>query len=73
MSAADAIDWLTKALGFRERAKRRHADESGTVTYAGLERDGALVMLATPNADYEGPRRHRESARRRAACRTTPR
>ena len=60
-NAAAAIDWLTEAFGFRERAKRRHTDESGTVTHAELERDGALVMLATPNADYEGPRRHRET------------
>ena len=71
-NAAAAIDWLTEAFGFRERVEHRHTDESGTVTHAELERDGALVMLATPNADYEGPRRHRESARRRAACRTTP-
>ena len=58
---AYAIDWLTAAFGFRERAEHRHTDESGTVTYAELERDRALVMLATPNADYEGPRRHRET------------
>ena len=59
--AAAAIDWLTEAFGFRERAEHRHTDESGTVTHAELERDDAIVMLATPNADYEGPRRHRET------------
>lgn len=31
------------------------------MTHAELERDGAIVMLATPNADYQCPRRHRES------------
>jgi uncharacterized glyoxalase superfamily protein PhnB len=30
------------------------------VTHAELERDGATVMLATPNAAYRGPKRHRE-------------
>jgi uncharacterized glyoxalase superfamily protein PhnB len=37
------------------------------VTHAELERDGATVMLATPNAAYRGPKQHRddcEQARR---------
>lgn len=59
--AAAAIDWLCEAFGFREREGQRHTEEDGTVTHAELERDGAIVMLATPNADYEGPRRHRET------------
>jgi len=59
--AAAAIDWLTQAFGFREREGQRFTDEHGTVTHAELERDGAIVMLATPNAEYEGPRRHRET------------
>ena len=59
--AAAAIDWLTQAFGFREREGQRFTDEHGTVTHAELERDGAIVMLATPNADYRGPKRHRES------------
>ena len=56
-----AIDWLTEAFGFREREGQRFTDEHGTVTHAELERDGAIVMLATPNAEYQGPRRHRET------------
>ena len=59
--AAAAIDWLTEAFGFSERPEQRFVDEDGTVTHAELERDGAKVMLATPNADYRGPRRHRET------------
>ena len=59
--AAAAIDWLTEAFGFRERPEQRYTAEDGTVTHAELERDGAIVMLATPNADYQGPKRHRES------------
>ena len=59
--AGRAIDWLTEAFGFREREGQRFTDEHGTVTHAELERDGAIVMLATPNAEYQGPRRHRET------------
>jgi len=59
--AAAAIDWLSDAFGFREREGQRFTDEQGTVTHAELERDGAVVMLATPNAEYQGPRRHRET------------
>lgn len=59
--AAAAIDWLTEAFGFREREGQRYTADDGTVTHAELERDGSIVMLATPNAEYQGPRRHRET------------
>jgi uncharacterized glyoxalase superfamily protein PhnB len=59
--AAAAIEWLTQAFGFREREGQRYTSDDGTVTHAELERDGAIVMLATPNADYQGPKRHREA------------
>ena len=59
--AVAAIDWLTEAFGFSERRGQRFVDENGTVTHAELERDGAVVMLATPNAEYRGPKRHRET------------
>ena len=58
--AAAAIDWLTDAFGFAEREGERFTDADGTVTHAELERDGAIVMLATPTTDYQGPKRHRE-------------
>ena len=58
--AARAIDWLTEAFGFREREGQRLTSGDGKVMHAELERDGAIVMLATPNAAYEGPSRHRE-------------
>ena len=57
--AAAAIDWLTEAFGFRERAEQRHTDEHGTVGHAEVEWAGEVVMLATPNEHYEGPRLHR--------------
>ena len=59
--AGAAIDWLTEAFGFCERPEQRFTDGSGTVTHAELERDGAIVMLATPNPDYRGPKRYRET------------
>jgi uncharacterized glyoxalase superfamily protein PhnB len=59
--AAAAIYWLTEAFGFREREGQRYTDEHGTVTHAELERDGAIVMIATPSPDYQGPKRHRET------------
>jgi uncharacterized glyoxalase superfamily protein PhnB len=59
--AAAAIDWLTRAFGFRENEAERHMDGS-TVSHAELDvGDGSVVFLATPSPDYEGPRRHRES------------
>jgi uncharacterized glyoxalase superfamily protein PhnB len=59
--AAAAIGWLTEAFGFTEREAQRYTAEDGTVTHAELERDGAIVMIATPNADYQSPRHHRET------------
>jgi len=59
--AATAIGWLCRAFGFREDATERHTEPDGTVTHAEIERDGARIMLATPNPDYQGPKRHRET------------
>ena len=59
--AAAAIDWLSAAFGFREREGERYTEEDGTVTHAELELNGEVIMLATPNADYQGPKRHRET------------
>jgi PhnB protein len=43
---AAAIDWLTRAFGFRERL--RVPGEDGRVMHAEIELDGGIVMLATP-------------------------
>lgn len=59
--AAAAIDWLTSAFGFTEREGLRYTDENGVVGHAELELGGNIVMLATPNAEYESPRTHRAS------------
>jgi uncharacterized glyoxalase superfamily protein PhnB len=59
--AGAAIDWLTSAFGFEEREEHRSTEEDGTVSHAELELDGEVVMLATPNSEYQGPKRHRET------------
>ena len=59
--AAAAVDWLCSAFGFAEDGSVRHTGRNGVVTHAEIERDGARVMLATPNADYRSPRSHRET------------
>ena len=57
---AAAIEWLSRAFGFREQL--RYADDDGTITHAELAIDGdGTIMLATPTPHYESPRRHRDS------------
>jgi uncharacterized glyoxalase superfamily protein PhnB len=72
VDAQAAIDWLTDAFGFRER--ERIVDEGGTVMHAELEtnEEGGVVMLATPSADYEGPRLHGERCERARAWLAVP-
>jgi len=59
--AAAAIDWLTRAFGFTEREGQRYTDENGVVGHAELELEGNIVMLATPNREYQSPKTHRDS------------
>ena len=58
--AAAAIEWLSDAFGFTERVAHRYTDENGVVGHAELELGGEIVMLATPNRDYQSPRHHRQ-------------
>jgi uncharacterized glyoxalase superfamily protein PhnB len=58
---AAAIDFLTAAFGFTEREGQRYTGENGTIGHAELELGGEVVMLATPNRDYQSPGRHRET------------
>jgi hypothetical protein len=59
--AAAAIEWLREAFGFEEVADQRYTDGDGTVTHAELRSGESAIFLATPNKDYESPRRHRET------------
>lgn len=61
-----AIEWLSRAFGFRERAGSRMIVD-GRVAHAEMDTGSGFFMLATPNKDYESIKRHREhceSARR---------
>jgi uncharacterized glyoxalase superfamily protein PhnB len=53
-----ALDWLTRAFGFTERA--RMLDASGRLSHGELDTGSGIVMLATPSPAYESPRRHRQ-------------
>jgi uncharacterized glyoxalase superfamily protein PhnB len=53
----EAMDWLIKAFGFRERDRRV---EDGRLTHGELDIGGGVVMLATPSLHYRGPKSHRE-------------
>jgi uncharacterized glyoxalase superfamily protein PhnB len=59
--AGAAADWPCEACCFTERTDERYTDDEGVVGHAELELGGEIVMLATPNRDYQSPARHRES------------
>jgi len=52
-----ALDWLTRAFGFRERTRMTAPD--GRLAHGELETGDGQIMLATPSPDYHGPRKHR--------------
>jgi len=58
--AGTAIDWLHEAFGFTERGERYVMDD-GTIGHAELELGGEVVMLATPNREYQSPKTNRAS------------
>jgi len=53
-----AMDWLSSAFGFKERA--RMLDKDGRLAHGEMQAGGGVIMLATPTPDYEAPRHHRE-------------
>src|SRR5579864_3280418 len=54
-----ALDWLSRAFGFKERA--RMLDASGRLSHGEMQAGQGVIMLATPSPDYQSPRHHRES------------
>ncbi len=70
-NAADAIEWLERAFGFRERKGARFTDADGRISHAELELAGNIIMLATPTPDYEGPK-HRENCAQARAWLSVP-
>jgi uncharacterized glyoxalase superfamily protein PhnB len=71
--AAAAIDWLSRAFGFRENESARMTGENGVIGHAELDvGDGSVIFLATPSPDYESPKRHREHCETAAKWQTNP-
>ena len=52
-----ALDWLADVFGFTETARITSSD--GRLSHGEMSIGDGLIMLASPSADYEGPRRHR--------------
>ena len=52
---AAAIEFLTRAFGFRERV--RHESPEGRVGHAELVLGDGAVFLGEPGSDYRGPKR----------------
>jgi len=54
-----ALDWLGRAFGFVETA--RVLGHDGKLAHGAMRAGSGLIMLATPTADYQGPKHHREN------------
>jgi PhnB protein len=52
-----AMDWLSSAFGFTERARMLGKD--GRLSHGEMQAGDGVIMLATPSPDYQAPRRHR--------------
>jgi uncharacterized glyoxalase superfamily protein PhnB len=53
----EAMDWLARAFGFRERT--RMLGENGRLSHGEMEAGDGVIMLATPSPHYHGPKKHR--------------
>lgn len=51
---AAALDWLSRAFGFRERMRMPGPD--GTVSHAEMELADGVVMMGDPGAAYQNPK-----------------
>ena len=53
---AGALDWLTKAFGFKERMRMPEPD--GRISHAEVELTAdSVIMLGNPGPDYQNPKR----------------
>ena len=57
-----ALEWLSRAFGFVERA--RMVGDDGRLAHGEMEAGEGVIMLATPSPDYEGPKEHRQHCAR---------
>jgi len=51
-----ALDWLSKAFGFRERSRMPGPD--GSVMHAEMELEDGVIMMGNPGPEYQKPKRH---------------
>ena len=65
-----ALDWLSRAFGFREVARQTSPD--GRLSHGEMEVTGGLIMLASPTPDYQSPKRHRETCEQARKWSTVP-
>ena len=65
-----ALDWLSRAFGFRERM--RLTDASGRLSHGEMEVGEGMIMLATPSPLYQGPAHHRQGCAAAAAWSEVP-
>jgi len=56
-----ALDWLTRAFGFREREGSRYTEQDGRITHVEMEIEDGVIMLANPTPDYQSPKHHAET------------
>lgn len=56
-NGSEAMDWLARAFGFRERTRMLGKD--GRLSHGEMEAGDGLIMLATPSPHYHGPKKHR--------------
>lgn len=66
-----AMDWLTRAFGFRETMRMLTKD--GRLSQGEMEAgDGGVIMVANPTPAYQSPKHHRESCDSAAAWSQVP-
>ena len=52
-----ALEWLAEVFGFTETVRFTSSD--GRLSHGEMSIGDGVIMLASPSADYEGPKRHR--------------
>src|SRR5687768_4647291 len=52
-----ALDWLARVFGFIEL--ERMVTPAGTLAHGAMQAGAGIIMLATPCAAYESPKKHR--------------
>lgn len=54
---AGAMDWLSRAFGFRERESETLRGTDGKVVHTAMELGDGVIMMGCPGADYQCPKR----------------